>query len=283
MFRKTRLAAALAAVAAAAAISPSGASAATCSPSGDDAAPAFDVQICGASDIDQFRAGLLNNGNAYCGPASLFNTLMYFQKVKGMPVTQTGNSSWADMDPLDPNDYYLVTTRLAALGAMAGQTETGTTATNNRSAFEQSTQWAEDHGWSTSSGYVNSDATAEFGLEIAKRLMKGPVQLWYGRYAKNADGTYSRNGGHAVSVVSAFGSTGTGTVKLYLYDPARNNESPQNLDAQSPYRHEVVTLTKTSIKVGASTRTFWELTGSNYVGTTRQMVETINWFAVAKQ
>lgn len=283
MFRKTRLALVLAAVGAAVAASPSSASAAICSPSGDDAGPAFNVQICGASDIDQFRSGLLNGGNAYCGPSSLFNTLYYFQKVKGLPVTQTGNSTWADMDPLDPNDYYLVSTRLAALGAMAGQTETGTTAANNRGAFEESTQWAQDHGWNTSSGFVNSDATAEYGLEIAKRLMKGPVQLWYGRYAKNADGTYARNGGHAVTVVAASGSTGTGTVKLYLYDPARNNESPQDPYAQSAYRHEVVTLTKTSIKVGSSSRTFWELTGSNYVGSTRQMVETINWFSVAKQ
>lgn len=45
----------------------------------------------------------------------------------------------------------------------------------------------------------------------------------------------------------------------------------------------MVTLTKTSIKVGGSSRTFWELTGSNHVGSTRQMVETINWFSVAKQ
>jgi hypothetical protein len=283
MFRKTRIALAIAAAGAAIAV-PSSASAA-CSPSGDAAAPAYNVRLCGVTDIDQFRATLENNGSAYCGPASLLNDLFWFQ-AKGLPVRINGDGL-AGLDPLDQDDYSTITRRLDSL-AFHYDGQDGSMMGENLEGFDWATSYARDHGWMTVRGNVTT-STSDFGLELASKLKTAPVQMVYGRYSKNIDGTYKRNGGHILTVVAASGVSGSGEVSLTLHDPARADDHGEGyyLYTQSAPRDEVVTLKKTNIMVadsgGVNWKTVWEVTGNDeYAASTRQMVESFNWFSAVK-
>lgn len=274
-----------------------------CVGASDLVGPDFNVKKCGVSDVDQFRAGLENNGNAYCGPASLYNVLHYWGHEKDAPVgwltTKVGN-----LNPKDPADYSVITNSIGRIGVDA-KYDGGTSLGNLRTAWNIATKPARDAGWTTSTGGVSTHENPDFAGEVAKKLNEGPLQLVYGRYkAGPTTGSLQRSGGHIVTVVSATGSFGGSTIKLKLADPGRALDSGQGnyLYTQSSYESLDVTLTKRSIKEyvpvkdDENTRedeslepgtyrtvTRWELTGDRYVSdTTRQMVEGFSWFDMAK-
>ncbi|GLY53445.1 hypothetical protein [Lentzea sp. NBRC 102530] len=274
-----------------------------CVGASDLVGPQFNVKKCGISDVDQHRAGLENNGGAYCGPASLYNVLHYWGHEKNAPVgwltTKVGN-----LDPKDPADFSVITNSIWRIGVDA-KYDGGTNLTNLRKAWDIATKPARDAGWTTSSGVVSTNNVSDFGGELAKKLNEGPIQLVYGRYkAGPTAGSLQRSGGHLVTVVSATGSFNGNTIQLKLADPGRAGDSGQGnyLYTQSAYESLDVTLTKkvfteyVPVKDDENTRedesmqpgtyrtvTRWELTGPRYVSdTTRQMVEGFNWFDMAK-
>lgn len=285
MFRTARIAIAIAAASAAAALAlPSAASAAGCTETHDTSAPTYNVSLCGVSDIDQFRTGLPSNGNSFCGPGSLYNVLNGMYHRQGLP-SNIGIVSMATADA----SYYWGTAFVNGLGTYAGGSEDGTSAGDNRTAFKKATANADANGWNLATGVVDTMTTLEFGHAIAQRLDKAPVQMWYGRYSQSDNGFYlERNGGHIVTVVSAKGSTGTGQVELLLHDPGRaaDHGIGDYLDTQSAPRLEKVTLKRVAFNVMkdgvVEIRYRWELTGDNYIGATRQMVEGFNWFSATK-
>jgi hypothetical protein len=276
---------------------------APCVTASDLAGPDFTVRKCGVSDVDQFRTGLESNGNAYCGPASLYNVLHYWSHVKGAPVGW-GPAKVGYVDPLKPSDYDLVTGSIYRIGSDA-QYNGGTSLTNLRTAWDSATKLARDAGWQTSRGVVSTNDNADFAGDLARKLNEGPLQLVYGRYKNGPlSDTLQRTGGHIVTVVSATGSFGGNTVKLKLADPGRaaDHGDGDYLNTQSAYEALDVTLTKrhflqyspaaddkdTAADESQEPGTYtwvdrWELTGTRYVSdTTRQMVEGFNWFDMAK-
>ncbi|WP_086823018.1 hypothetical protein [Allokutzneria sp. NRRL B-24872] len=310
MFRKaSTLIIAAAATAATAAVSVPGTALANdtigtpqpCVKLSDVTGPDFDVKQCGVSDVDQFRAGLENNGNAYCGPASLYNVLHYWGHVKKAPVgwvtTRVGN-----LDPKDQADYNVITNSIGRIG-VDSKYDGGTKLSNLQTAFTIATKPARDIGWSTGVGNVSTATSPDFSGELAKRLNQGPLQIAYGRYKAGPEaGSLQRSGGHIVTVVAAKGSFNGNTVQLKLSDPGRAGDHGDGdyLKTQSDYQLLDVTLTKKSIKEYVPvtdneetaedeslqpgtyrTVTRWELTGPQYIGSTRQMIENFNWFVMA--
>lgn len=254
----------------------------------------FDVKLCGVTDVDQFRTNLNNNGNSHCGPASLYNVLYYLGEKKGLPARIVPNGqNLTEYNPKTPAHYPMVTAWIGWLGSEAGMGQTGgSSASGNRAAFDAATQTAKANGWFVDRGQINSNDVSEFGLEIAKKTAHAPVQIWYGRYTANGDRTYTRGGGHITTVVSARGDLGTGVVELTLADPGRaaDHKTEGYLDTQSDYRYETVKLTRQVVNVKVVPedaapyvvqRTYWKLTGDNYVGETTQFVEGFNWYAAA--
>ncbi|WP_181774806.1 hypothetical protein [Amycolatopsis pittospori] len=258
----------------------------------------FDVKQCGVSDVDQFRAGLENDGNAYCGPASLYNVLHYWGHVRKAPVgwvtTRVGQ-----LDPKDPADYNVITNSIGRIG-VDSKYDGGTSLSNLQTAWTIATKPARDAGWSTSVGNMSTANTTDFSGELAKKLNEGPLQIAYGRYkAGPTAGSLQRSGGHIVTVVAAKGSFNGNTVQLKLSDPGRagDHKEPGYLGTQSEYQLLDVTLEKKtiweyrpvtddpdtgvdeSLKPGTYRSVVrWELTGPQYIGTTRQMIENFNWF-----
>jgi hypothetical protein len=276
---------------------------APCVNASDLVGPDFNVRKCGVSDVDQFRTGLASNGNAHCGPASLYNVLHYWSHVKGAPIGW-GPVKVNYLDPMKQSDYSLVTGSISRIGTDASF-DGGTSLTNLRTAWDKATQPARDAGWQTSRGRVTTIDNPDFAGDIARKLNEGPLQLVYGRYKNGPlNDTLQRSGGHIVTVVSATGSFGGNTVKLKLADPGRAGDHNQGdyLNTQSGYEALDVTLTKRhflqyspavddentaadeSLEPGSYTWVDrWELTGPRYVSdTTRQMVEGFNWFDMAK-
>ncbi|MCO1579172.1 hypothetical protein M8C13_25820 [Crossiella sp. SN42] len=261
----------------------------------------FDVKQCGISDVDQFRAGLENNGSAYCGPASLYNVLHYWAHEKNAPVGWL-TTDLRNLNPKDQADYNVITNSIGRIGVDA-KYDGGTNMGNLRNAFTIATKKARDAGWTTTSGNTSSHTSTDFSGDLAKKLNEGPVQMVYGRYKEGPQtGSLERNGGHIVTVVAAKGSFGGNTVQLKLADPGRawDHGDGDYLKTQSAYESLDVTLTRRvineylpvddnpdtaedeSLKPGTyRTVNRWELTGRRYVGTTRQMVETFNWFSMA--
>ncbi|MEU6149568.1 hypothetical protein ABZ816_06180 [Actinosynnema sp. NPDC047251] len=272
-----------------------------CTRTSDVSGADFDVKLCGVSDVDQFRAGLENNGNAYCGPASLYNVLHYWGHVKGAPVGWL-STKVKNLDPKDPADYTVVGNSIWRIGVDA-KYDGKTTMGNLQTAWNVATKPARDIGWHTAVGNTNSANAADFSGDLARKLDQGPVQLVYGRYSAGPQaGSLQRGGGHIVTVVAAKGSFNGNTVQLKLSDPGRagDHKQPGYLDSQSDYQLLDVTLTKrtiteyvpvkddenTDVDESLQPGTYrtvvrWELTGPQYVGTTRQMVETFNWFAMS--
>ncbi|MFC0624262.1 hypothetical protein [Kribbella deserti] len=255
----------------------------------------FEVRLCGVTDVDQFRTNLAKNGSTHCGPASLYNVLYYLGERKGLPARILPNGqNLTEYNPKTPAHYPMVTAWIGWLGSKAGMgaNPTGSSAGENRAAFDAATETAKANGWFVDRGQINSHDNPEFGLEIAKKTAHAPVQIWYGRYNANGDRTYTRDGGHITTVVSAKGDLGTGVVELTLADPGRaaDHKTDGYLDTQSDYRYETVKLTRQLVNVKVVPeegepyvvqRTYWKLTGDNYVGTTTQFVEGFNWFAAA--
>ncbi|MEV6239843.1 hypothetical protein [Lentzea sp. NPDC051838] len=276
---------------------------APCVTASDLVGPDFNVRKCGVSDVDQFRVNLDNNGNAYCGPTSLYNVLHYWAHVKGAPIGW-GPTRVSDIDPQDQSDYDLNTAAIAKIGWDA-KYNGATNLTNLRTAWDNATKPARDAGWTTSRGVVSTLENPDFAGELAKKLNEGPLQLVYGRY-KDAPGDYAlqRSGGHIVTVVSATGTFGGNTIKLKLADPGRAGDhgDADYLTTQSDYEALDVTLTKRAFRQYSPSKddestaedesmepgtykwvTRWELTGPRYLSdTTRQMVEGFNWFDMAK-
>ena len=263
----------------------------------------FNVRKCGVSDVDQFRTGLDDNGNAYCGPASLYNVLHYWSHVKGAPVGW-GPTKVGYIDPQKQSDYSLVTGSISRIGTDA-KYNGGTSLTNLRTAWDSATKPARDAGWQTSRGVVSTLDNADFAGGLARKLNEGPLQLVYGRYKNGPlNDTLQRTGGHIVTVVSATGSFGGNTIQLKLADPGRAGDHGDGdyLNTQSAYEALDVALTKRhflqysqalddettaedeSLEPGTYTWVDrWELTGARYASdTTRQMVEGFNWFDMAK-
>lgn len=262
----------------------------------------FDVKQCGVSDVDQFRAGLENNGNAYCGPASLYNVLHYWSHVQKAPIgwqtTKVG-----DLNPKDPADYTVVGNAIWRIG-VDSKYDGGTKLSNLQTAWTIATKKARDVGWATAVGNVSTATSPDFAGELAKKLNRGPLQIAYGRYSAGpVAGSLQRGGGHIVTVVAAKGSFNGNTVQLKLSDPGRAGDHGDGnyLYTQSDYQLLDVTLQKKSIweyvpvKDNEETaedeslepgtyRTVvrWELTGPQYIGSTRQMIENFNWFDMSK-
>lgn len=295
---------ALAGLTAAAAIFPTAAAhadqlpiAPLCAEQRDTTGTQYAVNLCDVTDVDQFRTHLAAKGNSHCGPASLYNAMFYLGEHKGLPMRITPNGQLlTEYDPAVPADYDPVTVWLGWLGYKAGMGANGggSSASENRAAFDAATVGAKASGWTVNRGGTGTDGTPEFGLEIAKRLRQAPVQLWYGRYVLNADNTHTRTGGHAVTVVAAKGDVGSGKVELTLHDPGRaaDHKAAGYLDTQSATRDEKVTLYRVAINVKSTPEdpnetptikqhTYWRLFGENYVGDTFQYVEAINWFEAA--
>ncbi|MBB5956425.1 hypothetical protein FHS29_003011 [Saccharothrix tamanrassetensis] len=271
-----------------------------CVRAGDVSGADFDVKLCGVSDVDQFRAGLENNGNAYCGPTSLYNVLHYWGHVKGAPVGWL-TTKVKNLDPKDPADYNVITNSIGRIGVDA-KYDGKTTMGNLQTAWNIATKPARDAGWKTEVANISSNSSPDFSGDLAKKLNEGPVQLVYGRYSAGPQaGSLQRGGGHIVTVVAAKGSFNGSTVQLKLSDPGRADDHGDAgyLSTQSAYQLLDVTLTKRAINeyvpvadnedtaVDESlqrgtyrTVTRWELTGPQYIGTTRQMVETFNWFTM---
>ncbi|MEV6239844.1 hypothetical protein [Lentzea sp. NPDC051838] len=276
---------------------------APCVGASDLVGPVFTVRKCGVSDVDQFRAGLENNGNAYCGPASLYNVLHYWGHEKGAPVgwltTKVGN-----LDPKDQADYNVITNSIGRIGVDA-KYNGGTNMTNLRTAWDIATKPARDAGWTTSRGYVSTNEQIDWAGELARKLNEGPLQLVYGRYKDGPQvGSLQRTGGHIVTVVAASGTFNNTTVQLKLADPGRALDHGQGdyLKTQSQYESLDVYLVRQNIyeyvpvKDDENTRedeslqpgTYryvqrWELSGPRYQSnTTRQFVEGFNWFDMAK-
>ena len=275
---------------------------APCVNASDLVGPEFNVRKCGVSDVDQFRAGLENNGNAYCGPTSLYNVLHYWGHEKDAPVGWL-TTKVKNLDPKDQADYNVITNSVGRIGVDA-KYNGGTNLTNLRKAWDIATAPARSAGWTTSTGVISTNDNPDFAGDVAKKLNEGPLQLVYGRYKDGpVGGTLQRSGGHIVTVVSATGSFGGNTIKLKLADPGRAGDHNQGdyLKTQSAYEALDVTLTKKTfleyvpVKDDEDTRedesmqpgtfrgvTRWELTGPRYIGTTHQMVEGFNWFDMAK-
>lgn len=276
---------------------------APCVGASDLVGPIFNVKKCGVSDVDQFRAGLENDGNAYCGPASLYNVLHYWGHVKGAPVgwktTKVGN-----LNPMAQSDYNVITNSIWRIGVDA-KYDGGTSLGNLRTAWNIATQPARDAGWTTTTGGVSTHTAPDFAGELAKKLNEGPLQLVYGRYkAGPSAGSMQRSGGHIVTVVAAEGTFNGTTMQLKLADPGRALDSGKGdyLYTQSQYESLDVTLSRKNIyeyvpvQDDENTRedeslqpgtyryvTRWELTGPRYLSdTTRQMVEGFSWFDMAK-
>lgn len=267
-----------------------------CSEYKDTAGTAYEVRLCDVTDVDQFRYNLPGNGNAYCGPGSLYNILYYLEEHKGLKSRiASGGESMTAYSPYDADDQDEVTAWLGWLGWAAGMgpSSGGTGSAELREAFDLATSKAQSEGWTAASGGIATDTTPEFGYEIAKRLRNAPVQIWYGRYTQNADLSLNRTGGHIVTVVSAKGSIGSGKVELTLADPGRagDHNTGDYLGTQSATRYEKVTLYRMAInrRITPSDgsapyneqHTYWRLLGEEYTGSTYQFVEGLNWFAAA--
>lgn len=252
----------------------------------------INVQLCGVADVDQRRSSLVQNGSVHCGPTSLYNSLHYLATLTGMPATLLSGQDITNYDPHDPADYAAASAWVGWLGHKAGingGNAGGSTPAENRAAFDAATAGAVQAGWTVARGHVSANDGAEFGVKLAGRMAYAPVQLWFGRYTKNADGTYTRAGGHAVTVVAATGTSGQGEIQLTLHDPARDDKGQAGwLDHQSPVATEKVTLTRQTQKVTwedkdgetqVSTRTYWRITGSGYsVDGKNHLAEGFNWF-----
>lgn len=265
-----------------------------CSELRDTVGNQYSVRLCDVTDVDQFRETLAGKGYTHCGPTSLYNALYYLNEHKGIPARVTANGyDITEYDPSDPADYHQVSAWVGWLGAQAGMgpKPDGSSAKENRAAFDAATATAKSYGYHVASGGVGANSTPEFGLAIAQRLANAPVQLWYGRYKDNGDGTLTRTGGHAVTVVSAKGSLASGRVDLALADPGRaaDHDQPGFLDTQSSTRYETVTLVKKTItekvvpeapaRPYTQVRTYWHVEGERYGGTTGTgYAEAFNWF-----
>ncbi|MDU0292694.1 hypothetical protein [Saccharothrix longispora] len=308
MLRKTVLAATVAAAAAALAL-PGAASAdpvlgtpQPCVRVADVTGPDFEVRQCGVSDVDQFRAGFAGNGNTHCGPASLYNVLHYWGHEKKAPVGWL-TTKVKDLDPKDPADYGIVTNSIGRVATDAGwSAKSGSSAGGLRAAWNVAVKPALNAGWSASTGAVSTATATDFAGELAKKLNQGPVQMWYGRYVTGPRSSMVRDGGHIVTVVQAKGSFGGDVVQLKLADPGRAADSgdPGYLDTQSQYEALSVTLVRrsvfeyvpvkddeaTPVDESAQPGTYrtverWELSGPQYIGSSRPMVEGFNWFVMS--
>ncbi|WBQ07465.1 hypothetical protein [Kribbella sp. CA-293567] len=290
MFRRTSLAVAVATVAAAATVAVPGTANAglgvptPCVEKHDLAGIAFDVKLCGVSDVDQDRMGLEGLGLYYCGPASLLNVMYYFNRHDGAPLGY-GSDKVKDLDPLDPADFAKTTSFLWRIGFDAQYKAPGTNAKNLRAAFDVAAAQAVESNWAVESGYTDSKNSPDFAGELATRLSDGPVQLIFGFYQPKSSGV-QRDSGHIVTVTGAKGAFGGNELVITYADPslAGDNTSPDKFKTQSQYRSETATLKKTLIKeyvpADKSWRSVyrWKLSGVDYNTTLTPMVESFNWF-----
>jgi hypothetical protein len=257
----------------------------------------YNVRLCGVTDIDQFRSGLAGNGNAHCGPASLYNVMQYIGKQVGAPLQNAFGDKITEYNPHNPSHYLNVTDQLWQLGEDVGWLETGgTSAAANRSTYMDYASYSDDTGWSYATGGVDTRTTADFGYELAKRLRHAPVQLWYGRYAPTGVGAnLKRDGGHGITIVSAKGTAGSREVELTAMDPGRapDHNVGNYLDTQSPATLETIKLKKVSFvehvsdpvkkTVTLRTVTRWQVSGPNYdpANPVKAMAETFSWYNAA--
>lgn len=257
----------------------------------------YNVRLCGVTDIDQFRSGLAGNGNAHCGPASLYNVMQYIGKQVGAPLQNAFGDLITEYNPHNPAHYWNVTDQLGNLGNTVGWLPTGgTSASANRTAYKA---FAANSGWQYDTGGVDTRTTADFGFELAKRLRHAPVQLWYGRYADQPTVTGPqkyRTGGHGITIVSAKGTAGSNEVELTAMDPALapDHGVGNYLNTQSPATLQTLKLKKVSFlervidpetQVITDIRqvTRWQISGPGYdsANGTSKMAEAFSWYYAA--
>lgn len=258
----------------------------------------YHVRLCGVTDIDQFRSGLAGNGNAHCGPSSLYNVMQYIGKQVGAPLQNAFGDKITEYNPHNPSHYLNVTDQLWQLGENIGWLEDGgTSAKANRQTYKDYGSHSDDTGWSYDTGGVDANNTPDFGYELAKRLRHAPVQLWFGRYKDHTAGSLAakrRTGGHGITVVSAKGTAGSNEVELTVMDPA---EAPDHgagdyLNTQSPATLETLKLKKVTFiesTLDEDTKTIalrkvtrWQMSGPQYDPTTTvKMAEIFSWYQAA--
>lgn len=308
MFRRTSIAVATAAVAAATAVAVPGtahadfSTPAPCVESHKHGGFNLDVKLCGVSDVDQDRVGLEATGLYYCGPASLFNVLYYFNRQKGAPLAYGANKISA-VEPKDPAHFEKTTSLLERIGVEAKYEAPGTSSTNLRHAFTVAAKPAADADWTVATGHVDSKDAGDFSSRLASRLSKGPVQLQIGFYRLGV-GSFERENGHFVTVTAMKGQLGGDELTVSYADPALagDKNQPGFLYTQSTYRSETATLERKLIKeylrakddpatpADESVTKYgtwrhverWALSGVDHGSNLIPMVEGFNWFVLRK-
>ncbi|MCX2951194.1 hypothetical protein [Lentzea sp. NEAU-D7] len=261
----------------------------------------FSVKQCGISDVDQYRAGLENNGGSYCGPSSLYNVLHHWAHERNAPVGWL-TTKVKNLDPKDPADHNVITNSVGRIGVDAQYTSKGTKLSNLRTAWTIATKPARDAGWSTATEGISPHGNADFGGDMAKKLARGPLQMLYGRYTAGPQSSLQRGGGHLVTVTAVEGSFGGNTVQVRYMDPAKaaDHGVGDYLKTQSTYATVTATLTKRSVYEYIPvtdnpdtdtdesltpgtyrTVTRWQLTTPTSTPTTTVLVEGFNWFDMA--
>ncbi|MEU1280067.1 hypothetical protein [Streptomyces sp. NPDC005805] len=93
-----------------------GAAASGCTPTGLVNSSAWNVRVCGMPDIDQYRSGLVQGGEFYCGPTVVANAL-YYMDLRGHPFMLPGA-----VDPMknDPGNYAKVTNQIKRISNEIG-------------------------------------------------------------------------------------------------------------------------------------------------------------------
>ncbi|MFC9845336.1 hypothetical protein ACFWFF_22490 [Streptomyces sp. NPDC060223] len=183
----------------------------------------WSYDVCGMPDIDQKRAGLPGNGQNYCLPTATLNTMFWFDKT-GYPNLLDGSY---DPTSSEPYHYNEVTAKLSRMGGLADTDPLkGTNRNDNLDAINDLIE---------SKGYENDFDVSWESLDEEDNVSQRIVQLsrgaedlmiasigWY-----DSDG--DRTGGHAVTVVGAYGHA-NGLHGIKFHDPAND----ANLTTQSP-------------------------------------------------
>lgn len=172
-------------------------------------------EVCGMPDIDQKRAGLPNNGQNYCLPTATLNTMFWFDAM-GYPNLLSGNY---DPTSSEPDHYNEVTAKLSRMGGLADTDPfNGTNRGDNLDAIDDLIE---------SKGYEDDFDVSWESLDDEDNVSRRIVQLsrgandlmiasigWY-------DSEGNRVGGHAVTVVGAYGNS-SGLHGIKFHDPAND-------------------------------------------------------------
>jgi hypothetical protein len=185
-----------------------------------------DFTRTGIPDFDQRRDALPADGGMYCVPTSAVNWMGYVAN-RGVPTALGGPRNWQSQ-----LNYDFVTSRINLMGAfMDTDPQDGTYG---------------DPGLQGLRAYVSLFAPGKFTVTYYYGdysvfpltfhwVLGNLVNVCYGYYPVNAQGRYSRNGGHCITLNGIFDACDS-TYALRWRDPASDNK---DLDAQSTFASKV--------------------------------------------